>query len=217
MVHPRVAGIILAAGTGSRMGRTKQLLPFRGKPILTHVLSNSLASDLNPLVLVLGFQAESIIRTLDTGPAELCINKDYKQGMAASIRAGLNALKLNQIKSGPMESSQIPSLPFDAALFILGDQPLVSPRVLQKITRAWQPGKIVVPRFKGRPGNPVLFDRKFFPDLSALKGDVGGRALFERYSEDVVPLDVESEGICLDVDTPKDYEQLRKKEDGPWN
>lgn len=216
MALPRVAGIILAAGTGSRMGRTKQLLPFKGKPILAHVLRSSLAADLDQLVLVLGFQAAKIIKRLDAGQIIISINPDYEKGMATSIRTGLTSLNANQIKSSPGESNQAqPALPYDAALFILGDQPLVNTQALQKITRAWQPGKIIVPEFKGRQGNPVLFDRKFFPDLSGLEGDAGGRTLFKRYPEDIIHLNLENEGICLDLDTPKEYEQLCKKERRP--
>jgi len=201
----RVVGIILAAGTGSRMGRTKQLLPFKGRPLLTHTIEQGLSAGLAPLILVLGHRADKIQARLSPFSLDLVINKDYQSGMSSSIRAGLE--RLNHLKGNP----------FRGALFLLGDQPLVNSETIQTIlTEAGKfPGKIIIPTFRGRRGNPVYFDQCFFDPLRQLSGDTGGRDLFRQFPRAIHKLPVNTPGICLDVDTPKDYERLcqRTKEE----
>lgn len=196
----KIAGIVLAAGMGTRMGKMsgimagipKQLLPLGGRPVLERVIQNGLAADLTPLILVLGHGANKILDTIFESRARVVINSRYKSGMSSSIRAGLAAL-------GPR---------CDGAMFLLGDQPLVDSSVLKKLITAATDQTIVVPTFKGRKGNPVIFGRDFFPELDRLTGDIGGRVLFKAHPEKIIHVPVETRAVCLDLDTPEDYERL---------
>ncbi len=194
----RTAGIILGAGLGKRMGSLKQLLPFQGSPMLSHVIRTSQAAGLDPLILVLGHGAEKIKTALPPHDAQVIINTDYSRGMASSLRAGVKAL----------------SHPVSGVLFLLGDMPLVNKTIIQTLanTGARNPGKIIIPNFRGERGNPVYFDRHFFPELSALSGDRGGQILFTKHPNAVVDLPVDTRSVCLDIDTPRDYEGICIKE-----
>lgn len=196
----KTAGIILAAGMGTRMGTMagtpKQLLPLGGRPVLERVIQNGLAAGLTPLILVLGHQANAILQKVIVSQARVLINSRYKSGMSSSIRAGLAAV-------GPR---------CDGAMFLLGDQPLVDDAILKKLITAASCQNIVIPTFKGKQGNPVIFGRHFFPELNRLTGDIGGRVLFGTHPEKTMKVPVETSAICFDLDTPKDYERLCQQE-----
>lgn len=197
-----IAGIILAAGTGSRMGgRTKQLLVFKGCPLVAHAVEKGLAAGFSPLILVLGYRAETIKKQMKAYSVSITFNPDYADGMATSLAAGLDRLD----RDGPVKG----------AIFLLGDQPLVKVQTLAALRGAAQKssGSILIPTFNGRRGNPVYFDRCFFKELKQLSGDRGGRVLIHRYPHAVREISVNDPGICLDIDTPEAYENLcRDKE-----
>lgn len=199
-----IAGIILAAGTGSRMGQTKQLLAFKGRPILAHTIDQGLAAGLCPLILVLGHQAGRIKSQLPRRPIDMIINKAYPSGMASSIKTGLKRV------------GQYPGKPFRGAVFLLGDQPLVPPETITRILTAAgkSPGKIIVPTFGGRRGNPVYFDACFFHQLNQLSGDTGGREIIRQFPHAVDEIRVSTPGICQDIDTPEDYLWLCQSQKG---
>ena len=197
----KMAGIILAAGMGTRMGSTKQLLPLGGRPVLERVIQNGLAADLDPLILVLGHEANKIMDTIFESRTRVVINSRYKSGMSSSIRAGLAAI-------GPH---------CQGAMFLLGDQPLVGTPILKLLIRSYtsrapSDQTIVIPTFQGKQGNPVIFGRHFFPELDRLTGDVGGRVLFKDHPEKIIQVPVETGAVCFDLDTPEDYERLCRKE-----
>lgn len=195
MSHPhRVAAIILAAGEGSRMGTTKQLLPFRGKTILECVVDNALASSLHQVVVVLGHQADLLMPLLKNRAVHVVINNDYRRGQSSSLKAGLRALTEQT----------------GAALFMLGDQPLVTPETINRILEAYRhsPAPVVLPVFDGKRGNPVLFSRETFQKMQLLGDDCGARPLFEEYAGRIVTVPVEDGSIHFDVDTEADYRRL---------
>ncbi len=198
----KVAGIILAAGMGTRMGATKQLLPLGGQTVLEKVIQNGLAAGLTPLILVLGHGANRIMDTISLSQARVVINSRYKSGMSSSIRAGLAAV-------GPH---------CDGAMFLLGDQPLVTSAILKALIQSFTKQTdasqaIVIPTFRGKQGNPVIFGRHFFPELDRLTGDIGGRILFKAHPEKIIRLPLETGAVCFDLDTPEDYERLCRKEE----
>lgn len=198
--HHRVVGIVLAAGKGSRMGKTKQLLPFRGKTVLECVIDNALASALQRVIVVIGHEADSVRPLLGERDVITVFNPRYGTGQSSSLRAGLRAL--------PEETA--------AALFLLGDQPLVTPETINRIIFAYEtsPAPIVMPVFEGRRGNPVLFDRETFPAIRALRGDCGARGIFEEYKRGIIAVPVDTPSILLDVDTEEDYRDLMLREGG---
>ncbi|NOY12581.1 MAG: molybdenum cofactor cytidylyltransferase [Deltaproteobacteria bacterium] len=193
---PRVAGIILAAGRSSRMGRPKQLLSLRGQTVIECVIDSALASSLDKLVVVLGHRAEEIRGLLTGRDVTVVRNTDYQRGQSSSLRVGLRAVREE----------------VDAVLFLLGDQPLIIPETIDSILTAYinRPAPIVIPRFDGRRGNPVLFDRQTFARIDALSGDTGGRVLFQEYAGDIVEVPLHDPAVHFDIDTEQDYQMLKK-------
>lgn len=200
----RVAGIILAAGRARRMGRLKQLLPFQGRPMLSHVLDHGAAAGLSPLVLVLGCGRDRIREAIPQPRAEVVLNRAWESGMASSIAAGLAHLK--QIAASGPDSGPGP----EGALFLLGDQPLVDTALIRSLLdrAARTPDRILVPTCRGKRGNPVYFPARFFGPLQQLSGNTGGRQIFTRFPEDVLEIPVDTPAVCRDIDTPEDYDRL---------
>jgi molybdenum cofactor cytidylyltransferase len=195
MPHTKpVTGIILAAGCGSRMGSTKQLLPFENTTILGRVIATAKASMLDDIVLVLGFQADSIRAALDLDGIRVVENPDWEKGQSFSLAAGLSTL------SGRT----------GGVLFLLGDQPLVSVHTINQLVSVFQTTDhwILVPRFKGKRGNPVLVASPLFSRLICPAGDAGARILFQEYGTRTQSVAVADAGILKDVDTPADYRNL---------
>ena len=193
----RVSAILLAAGTSSRMGQAKQLLPLGSSTVLAQTLAHTRAAGVDEVVLVLGSSAESIRHHLSLDGVKVVVNPSYEQGMASSLRTGLSALD-------PQSA---------AALIILGDQPFTSPQTLDRIIQAYRDtgAPIVIPTWQGTRGNPVLLDRSLFSEALALQGDVGCRAIFSRHLEEILNVEVEENGVLLDIDDRADYERLSKK------
>jgi molybdenum cofactor cytidylyltransferase len=190
----RIAGVILAAGKASRMGTPKQLLPYKETTILGEVLKNALQSALDPLMVVLGFMADEIRRRIDFGTATVVIADAYDLGQSASLKAGL---------------SHVPD-DCDGALFLLGDQPLITADIIDTLIAQYRRfnNDILIPTYGGKRGSPVLIGRPLFPQLHTLTGDTGGRVLFERFADRIMEIEVGQESICIDIDTPADYEKL---------
>lgn len=192
VAHEPVAGIILAGGASSRLGRPKQLLPWHGQVLVWHVARTALAADLSPVVLVTGFSSEAVRSALMDLPVDFVYNADWRSGLSTSVKAGLRALP-----------------PYiGGAVFLLADQPQISPGLVRSLveSHASTLSALVAPQIDGQRANPVLFDRRTFPELMELSGDAGGRALFARYRPTWVPWHDRS--LLLDVDTPEDYQRL---------
>jgi molybdenum cofactor cytidylyltransferase len=188
-MQPQIAAIILAAGKSARMGQAKQLLRLGDTTVLGQTLANVRRAALDEIILVLGASAEAIRRQL-----KVVVNAHYEQGMAASLRAGLEAVS-------PQTT---------AVLIVLADQPLIRPATLTQLAdhyRRTNP-QILIPTYRGTRGNPVLLDRSLFAEAMALEGDVGCRALFAQHPETIEKLEVEDEGILLDIDNQDDYQRL---------
>jgi molybdenum cofactor cytidylyltransferase len=190
-----IIGIVLAAGRSSRLGRPKQLLPVHGEPLIRHTLRRVLASSLDQVILVVGHEADQVRAAVADLPAECVFNPDAAAGQSTSVRAGLAALSPDA----------------ESAVFILGDQPLVDPNVIDTLIDAWrQSGSAVVaPRYEDRLGNPVLFDRRVFSELALLEGDAGARPVVRAYQDSgelqLVPV---NGAAPSDVDTEADYAAL---------
>ncbi|HVM85699.1 MAG TPA: molybdopterin-binding/glycosyltransferase family 2 protein [Candidatus Binatia bacterium] len=195
---PRIAALILAAGQSSRMGRNKLLLELKGKPILCHAVDHVLAAGLAEVIVVCGHQAGKVRTALGDRPVKVIEAREHRLGMSASLKAGIRAL-------GPK---------VDAILVMLGDMPQVPPGLIRRLIAAYNPleGRgIVVPTVEGKRGNPVLFDRRFFPEMLELEGDVGARHLIGTHDDQVAEVAVEDAGVFADVDTPEAYDRLLAK------
>lgn len=197
--NSRVGAIILAAGRSTRMGEPKQLLPLGESTVLGQTLENIRGAGVDEIVLVLGSSAETIRQQFPTSSfagLKVVVNQAYGQGMASSLREGLSALH--------------PQI--DAALIVLADQPLIRPGTFGQIIDQYRvsDAQIVVPMYKGFRGNPVLLDRSVFPEIMALSGDIGCRAIFGTHSEGIVKVQVDDVGVLLDIDNKADYARLQR-------
>lgn len=187
----RVAAIVLAGGAGRRFGGGKLLAPFRGRPLIAHAVAAARASLAAEVLVVTGCDAAAISQAIGPGIAFVHA-PDWAEGIAASLRAGLAALP--------------PSA--EAALICLGDMPLVTPGIIDRLILAARPGRVTVPVHRGRRGNPVLWPRTQFARLAALTGDAGGRAALAADPALACEVPVESEAVLLDADTPQGLSAL---------
>ncbi len=195
MSKSTIAAVILAAGGSSRFGAPKQLLPWQGRPLIAHVADMAWMAGLSPVVVVVGAEAEQVTPAL--AGREVCVLRNYRwqEGMSTSLSLGVAALPAT----------------VEAAIFLPVDQPLVDARFLRSLAMYWREHNagIVVPVGREeRRGTPVLFARRFFPELAQLTGDIGGRALFAQYADELVTMPVADPDILTDVDTPAAYEAL---------
>ena len=190
----KISGIILAAGSGSRMGKTKQLLPLGKTTILGQVVQNARKSALHEIIVVLGHRADEIEQAVDFSGTKIVRNTAYEKGQSASLIKGLENI----------------SSVCDAAMFILGDQPLITAAVFNKLIDAFKTTDtpIIIPYFLGIRGNPVIIAKPLFHRLKALTGDTGPRVLFDEFKESILKVPVSDEAILIDVDTKNDYEKL---------
>ncbi len=185
-----VAAIVLAAGRSTRMGGPNKLLEtISGKPLVRIAAEQALSSRASPVVVVSGHERARIEAALASLDVRLVHNPDYAQGLSTSVKAGLAAL--------PPES--------EAAIVCLGDMPQVTSALIDRLIAAFDPERnalVVLPTFSGKRGNPVLWSRRFFPELIALEGDVGARHLIGAYPEVVTEVPVENAAAMVDIDTP---------------
>jgi molybdenum cofactor cytidylyltransferase len=202
---PRIGALLLAAGQSRRMGGPNKLLaeipgssPGTGVPMVARVAQRLLASRARPIVAVLGNRADEVDTALGRLPVERVRNPDFADGLSTSLRRGLAAL--------PDE--------LDGAVVCLGDMPLISGRHLDRLIAAFNPleGRaIVVPTRHGKRGNPVLWARRFFPEMARISGDVGARHLIGEHAELVAEVEMDDDAILVDIDTPEALEALREK------
>lgn len=189
------AGVILAAGAAGRLGRPKQLLPLRGRPLLQHVVEAAAAGGLSPIVIVLGYRAAEVAGVLELPPgARIIENPDYALGQASSLRCGLTALE-PEVR---------------AAVILLGDQPSLAASTIRAALDlfARSGGRVVRTLYRGQPGHPVVLGREVWEAAMAIEGDRGARDLLAEHPEWVVTLE-RDEGAPVDLDTVDDYERLR--------
>jgi molybdenum cofactor cytidylyltransferase len=192
----RIGAVVLAAGKSTRMGEPKQLLLLSGKTVLQETLENVRGAKVSDIVVVLGFAAEAIAQQVTASGIRIVVNEAYQQGMGSSLSAGLAALD-------PLT---------DAALIVLADQPFVRSTTLDQIIDQYQQSgaQIVIPTYRGFRGNPVLLDRSVFPELMALSGDIGCRAIFGDHLEGIAKVAVDDIGVLLDIDNKDDLARLQR-------
>ncbi|HXG41562.1 MAG TPA: nucleotidyltransferase family protein [Dehalococcoidia bacterium] len=195
MTAGTVGVIVLAAGASTRLGRPKQSLPYGDGTLLGHAVAEALAAGLGPVLVVLGAHGQELAETLPAG-ALAVPNPGWQEGMASSIRAGLAALQ----RGWPQT---------EAAIVMVCDQPAVNAHLLRRLADAWhRHGAVAVACSYGDTlGVPALFDRTLWPELMALRGDRGAKAVLERHREATVLVPF-PEGD-LDIDTLEDWQRLQ--------
>ncbi|MFQ5985256.1 MAG: NTP transferase domain-containing protein [Alphaproteobacteria bacterium] len=195
---PRVAALVLAAGQSRRMGKVNKLLAeVDGIAMVTRVVDAVLASKAHPVVVVTGFEAEAVSAALKGRKVHFVHNPDYAEGLSTSLTRGITALP-NDV---------------DGALVCLGDMPRVKKKLINKLITAFNPAEgrgICVPTYRGKRGNPVLWARRFFPEMREVAGDVGARHLIGAHDEVVREVASDDDGVLVDVDTPDALTGLKR-------
>ena len=193
----RVAAVVLAAGRSTRMGAINKLIAeIGGKPLVRIAAEQALASRASPVIVVTGHQHEKVEAALDGLLVRFVHNPDYADGLGTSLKAGIAAI--------PAEA--------DGAVVCLGDMPQVDSALIDRLIAAFDPERgalVVVPSINGRRGNPVLWSRRFFPDLMAVQGDIGARHLIGAYAEAVAEVPVAGEAALTDIDTPESFSAVK--------
>ena len=196
---PRIGALLLAAGQSRRMGGPNKLLAaIDGTPMVAHVARRLLASRARPIVAVLGNQADTVDIALGKLPVKRVRNPEFAAGLSTSLKRGIAALPSD----------------LDGVIVCLGDMPLISGRHLERLIAAFNPleGRaIIVPTRRGKRGNPVLWSRQFFPEMTGLAGDVGAKHLIGEHAEFVAEVEMDDAAVLVDIDTPEALDAFREK------
>ena len=195
----RVAAIVLAAGRSTRMGDTNKLLAdIGGTPMVRRVVEAVLASNARPVLVVTGHERSGVAAALSGLDVTHVANPDYVTGLASSLKAGVRAL--------PRDCAGV--------LVVLGDMPRIAPEHLDELIAAFEAERgaaIIVPTHQRQQGNPVLWPATFFGELLQLEGDAGAKRLIAAHAGDVRQIDLDTDAIFADVDTPEALKALRDR------
>lgn len=187
---PKIGALILAAGRSTRMGAANKLLAeVDGKPMVARAADAALASRARPVVLVTGHDADRVRAAIGSRQVTIVENPDYAAGMSTSLQRGLAAFGAD----------------VDGVLVCLADMPRVSAATLDRLIAAFNPVEgraICLPTWNGKRGNPVLWARRFFPEMAELHGDVGARHLIGEHADLVCEVAMPDDAVLVDVDTP---------------
>ena len=182
-------------------GPNKLVAEIGGKPLVRIAAEQALASRAKPVIVVTGHQRDRVEAALAGLPVRFVHNPDFAQGLGTSLRTGIAAV--------PADA--------DGAIVCLGDMPQVDAALIDRLVAAFDPEKgalVVMPTIDGKRGNPVLWSRRFFPELMAIEGDVGARNLISRYSEAVAEVPVSGKAALVDVDTPEALRGVKAEIEG---
>jgi molybdenum cofactor cytidylyltransferase len=193
----RIAAVVLGAGRSTRMGAINKLIAeIGGKPLVRIAAEQALASRAAPVIVVTGHQREQVEAALAGLPVRFVHNPDYAEGLGTSLKAGIAAV--------PEDA--------DGAIVCLGDMPQVDSTLIDRLIGAFDPERgalVVAPTIEGRRGNPVVWARRFFPDLMTVTGDTGARHLIASYPEAVAEVPVAGDAALTDVDTPESFSAVK--------
>ena len=189
--------VILAAGKSNRLGSPKQLLTYKGKSLLQHAAEAAVGTGLKPVIVITGSRSQLMEKELEHYPVQLVNNENWEEGMASSIRCGVDAAQ-----------GLIPET--DGILFMVCDQPFADTFVLNElIARQKETGMpITASVYDDIAGTPAIYHKSIFPELLALTGDIGARKIISKYSDELAVISFSSGKT--DIDTGSDYETLLK-------
>ena len=192
-----ISVIVLAAGAGSRFGGGKLLAEYRGRPLIEATLLRLREAPADETIVVVGNDAEGLRGLCESYGVRLAENPDWAEGMATSVKEGLAACSPDA----------------DAAVVVLGDQPLVGAKAVERLVEAYEGGAAVaVATYGGERRNPALFTRRMWPMLEEeLSGDEGARGFLRRHPEMVTEVPCDDVADPTDVDTVEDLRRLEAR------
>ncbi len=197
MAMSSVAAVIIAAGSSKRLGRPKQLVALNGETLLQRAINVAREAGAAPVFVVLGAHREEIHARVDLAGSEVIVNREWEEGIASSIRAGIGAVE-----------AQVPGL--SGVLLLACDQPRVSVEHLCRMLDAFRKDdtSAIASLYMGKRGIPAVFPADSFGELLGLRGDTGARALLSDPDRRVI--EIALEGGDIDIDRPEDLEQLKR-------
>jgi molybdenum cofactor cytidylyltransferase len=199
-VGAKIAGLLLAAGASNRMGRPKQLLHVQGVTLLERILNEALKSELDKIILILGHQFKEIKKALGQiivhKKLSVIENPRYSQGISSSITAGLSEVEDN----------------YDHVMILLADLPHVTSRLINLLIHRYLESHLPIGaiQVKSKRSHPVIFGRPLYCELSKLQGDMGARALFQKYGDRVCLVEPDFFYDDMDIDTEEDYAEFQR-------
>lgn len=194
-----VAGVVLAAGTSSRMGRNKMLLELGGKSVLRRAVETAAAAGLDPLLVVLGHEPERARAELGSVECATVLNAEYARGINTSLRAGIGAV--------PETAG--------AAVVMLADMPFVSAAMIRALVEQWRAADapLVVSSYGDVLAPPMLYGRSLFPELRALDGEGCGKRVVKRHRDEAIEIALPASALA-DLDLPEDLDRVRARIEG---
>jgi molybdenum cofactor cytidylyltransferase len=190
-----IVAVVLSAGESSRMGRPKALLPIDGETFIERIVAALKQTRVGKIIVILGHNASELQPKISHLPVEILINTDYKLGQLSSLQLAVRHLQLDH--------------DCDGMLVHLVDHPYLTPALVQEMIRRFYETKkrIIVPKFHGKRGHPVIFSRELFAELLSAPADQGAKAVVNAHRADTLEVETEEAGIALDIDTPELYQQ----------
>ena len=195
--EPKIGGLLLAAGSSRRMGKENKLLQeINGTKMVVHVAEQIRNSKISEVLIVTGYEAEKVEASLKNLGYKFVYNSKHVEGLSSSLKLGLDSI----------------SKDIDGVIICLGDMPLIKSQHIDSIIRAFDPTEgrsICVPIHGRKRGNPVLWGKEYFEEILAIKGDAGAKHLLEKYSDQIIEVQIDTKGILIDVDTPERLDELK--------
>ena len=190
-----IVAVVLSAGESSRMGRPKALLPIDGQTFIERIVAALKQTRVGKIIVILGHNASELQPKISHLPVEILINTDYKLGQLSSLQLAVRHLQLDH--------------DCDGMLVHLVDHPYLTPALVQEMIRRFYETekRIIVPKFHGKRGHPVIFSRELFAELLSAPVDQGAKAVVNAHRADTLEVETEEAGIALDIDTPELYQQ----------
>jgi len=198
-----IVAVVLSAGESSRMGRPKALLPVDGVRFIEKIVTALKSTRVAKIIAVLGHDADEMRRQIGDLPVTMVVNPNYKRGQLSSLVAAINSIQSSK------DSASV-----DGILVHLVDHPYINPDLVNLMIDRFHETKklIVVPRYQGRRGHPVIFSSALFAELLAAPLDQGAKTVVHAHRDDTLEIDTEDEGVTIDIDTPEEYRQHVKEQ-----
>ena len=193
-----IVAIVLSAGESSRMGNPKALLPIGGVSFIEEIVRALKGTKIDRIIVVLGHHAEEIRKRIAHLPVTFVVNRDYAKGQLSSLIVAIRSLAAEKTTEK-----------IDGVLVHLVDHPFISPALVDHmIDRFYETKKlIVIPRYGGRRGHPVIFSSRLFPELLSAPLEKGAKIVVHAHRDETLEIETDFAGVTIDIDTPEEYRQ----------